>query len=93
MTSRFKRIPLDKILVKPESTKDYLSIQNKYWPIDGDRNVFLTVEGMAIYGDTKQTVRFYIERMCLPVGFIYTCSNIKQYDLIFIETAWIKRTI
>jgi len=78
---KYMTVPLRSILKQPEDPEDYLCVQNKYWALDSKNNIFLSSIGRPIYGKSKRTVRFYIERLELPVTFSY-----KIYPWVFKST-------
>ena len=95
---KYRKVPLESILKPPSNPAAYLLVQNQYWPIDSDNNIFI-VALCYIYGPIRKTVTFYIERLGLPVPFTYiTYTTVltgdvrkKKYKLIKLKKAWIIR--
>jgi len=90
---KYIKVPLETITRRPGTdTSGYQLIKNKYWPVDKDNNLFLTKRHHAICGTTRQTVRFYIERLELPVKPYYHKGRGKRhYPMVHLSTVWLKK--
>jgi len=90
--TRYRRKPLKSILKTPADQTRYLLIQNQYWAVDDEDNVFF-IGLRPICGANKKTVHFYIERLELPLTVIYTDDHKRTYKLIKLKEAWVKKSV
>lgn len=84
------KVPLRDITRLPDNPKKYEIIQNKYWAIDKKNNVFF-IENRPICGITKQSLSFYIRNLKLPLNAHAYGKKRNLFDMIYLETAWIKK--
>ena len=94
--ARYRRKPLESILNPPSDRTYYLLIQNQYWALDDEDNVFF-IGLRPICGANRKTVHFYIERLELPLSTIYAYGHLKSYNktyrMIKLEKAWIRKAV
>ena len=80
--NRFRIIPLESILKKPDNPMAYLRLNNQYWALDRNGNVFFS-GNRPICAPTKREVNLYIRRLNVSMA----------YTLINLQTAWVKQPL
>ncbi len=84
---RYYRKTLESVLKPPDVQGEYLLIQNQYWLIDRNNNVFF-MDSYPICGVRKQTVEFYISNLKLPFRRYSMFPYLKH-----LKKAWVKQPV
>jgi len=85
---RYRKVLLEVILQQPFDVENYLQLNNQYWAIDNNNNVFF-ISSKPICGNSKRTVIFYIQSIKLPL----IPYSRKYKHIIFLNKTWVLKPI